>query len=101
MTAGNYPGETWLGLYTPSGTRSNRTFLIQVNANEVSVVDAVSPGSFSQWVRWTSIHELGHALSLADNPVTTWQSIMKYPSASVVPYQSPKSYDVNDVLAIY
>lgn len=101
ITAGNYPTETWLGLYTPSGTRANRSFIIQHNANRISAVDGVSPGTWSQWVRWTTLHELGHALSLDDNPVTSQASIMKYPSASVVPFQSPRPYDIADVLAFY
>lgn len=101
MTAGNFPGETWLGLYSPAGTRANRSFVIQHNANRLTEADAASPGTYAQWIRYVSIHELGHALSQDDNPTTGLTSIMKYPSTSSVPFQTPRPYDVGDVLARY
>lgn len=97
MTAAQY-SQTWLGLYSPSGTRANRSFLIQANSRETA---SMSPAPPSDWARHVSVHELGHALSLADNPAVSQISVMKYPSASSYPYQNPTGYDISEVAAFY
>jgi hypothetical protein len=97
MTAGNY-STTWLGQYSPSGTRANRTFLIRANARRIAEMEG---STFSTWARFTSTHELGHALSLADNPNTTSASVMKYVASSGTPGTTPRTHDINDVAATY
>ncbi|WP_141538601.1 hypothetical protein [Isoptericola jiangsuensis] len=97
MTASNY-NTTWLGLYTPSGTRSNRSFTIKANASRIN---DMTGGTFARWAKFTSTHELGHALSLADNPNTTRASVMKYRAASSDPGSTPYSYDRDEVVRIY
>lgn len=96
MTAANY-SQSWYGMYTPYGIRSLRTFLIQVNSRTL-IVDGGSNSSL--WIASTSTHELGHALSLADNPSTTRASLMKH-SRNRTLIISPQSYDVDEVNRIY
>lgn len=97
FTAGRY-SASWFGLYSPSGIRGiNRTFQIQVNARTLQE----SAGSnFTAWILSTCTHELGHALSLADNPNTTSSSLMKH-SRNRTTVQKPQSYDVSEVKRIY
>lgn len=97
---------TWTGLYTPSGNRSNRAFLIQLNASRITWIRDNYPNSvpFATWARWTACHEVGHALSLDDNPSgqTYNTSIMRFPLTSVTAlYTTPRIYDINDVNAFY
>lgn len=97
FTAGRY-SASWYGLYTPHGIRGiNRTFTIQVNAR---TLEADSGSNFTKWILSTSTHELGHALSLADNPNTSSSSLMKH-SRNRTTLQKPTSYDVSEVQRIY
>ncbi|CAL9547258.1 hypothetical protein SUDANB121_04380 [Nocardiopsis dassonvillei] len=95
MTAGRYT-ENWYGLYSPSGTRANRSFTIRINARRLS---EDSGSNMTAWCRSTSLHELGHALSLADNPNTTRLSVMKHSRdrTRITPY----AYDTAEVRRIY
>lgn len=97
MTAARYD-EDWLGLYTPSGTRANRSFHIQANARTIALPTG---GTVATWARWVTAHELGHALSLADNPGTSQASIMKYPPSNSSPATTPRAYDISEVIRIY
>jgi hypothetical protein len=97
FTAGRY-SASWYGLYTPHGIRGiNRTFTIQVNAR---TLEADSGSNFTAWILSTSTHELGHAVSLADNPSTSSSSLMKH-SRNRTTLQKPTSYDVSEVQRIY
>lgn len=97
FTAGRY-SSSWYGLYSPSGVRGiNRTFAIKVNA---ATLQADSGSNFTKWILSTCTHELGHALSLADNPNTTKASLMKH-SRNRASVQKPQSYDVSEVKRIY
>lgn len=97
MTAGRY-SASWYGYYTATGPRnSSRTFTIQVNARTLSR-DAGS--NLTKWIASTTTHELGHALSLADNPNTSKSSLMKH-SRNRSTIISPQSYDVSEVNRIY
>ncbi len=58
-------------------------------------------GTFATWAKFTSTHELGHGLSLADNPSTTMASVMKYVSSTATPGTYPRTYDINEVARIY
>ena len=96
MTAGRY-AESWYGLYTPSGSREiNRSFKIQVNARSL----AEKASNLTNWIASTSTHELGHALSLKDNPNTSSASLMKY-SRNRSSQIAPSPYDVSEVKRIY
>jgi hypothetical protein len=96
-TAGRY-SQSWYGLYTPHGIRGiNRTFTIQVNAR---TLEADAGSNYTAWVRSTCTHELGHALSLADNPNTSSASLMKH-NRNRTTVGSPTSYDVSEVRRIY
>ena len=97
MTAGSYD-QTWLGLYTPGGTRANRSFTIQANAR---VVGLTTGGTYRQWARFVATHELGHALSMADNPPTSSASVMKYVPPTSSPATTPRAYDVAELIRIY
>lgn len=94
-TAASY-SATWYGLYTPGGTRANRTFVIQLNTRTLSR-DAGT--NLSSWARGTSTHEFGHALSQADNPATTSLSIMKHNRDRT--RMSPYLYDIEGVRDAY
>lgn len=100
MRLGSLPAGM-IGRYEYSGGRSDRTFRITVDAQQIiDHPDRVS--SIGAWAKFTSMHELGHALSLRDNPATTSSSIMKYkPMGWTGVYGSPRSYDRNAVAAIY
>ena len=97
---GTLPSGT-LGLYAPAGTRANRAFLITLDANQI--INA--PGriaSIGSWATFATIHELGHSLSIIDNPNTSSTSVMKYHATSwSSPYQSPQTWDKNAVATIY
>ncbi|GAA1458777.1 hypothetical protein NE857_27595 [Nocardiopsis exhalans] len=95
ITAGRYT-ENWYGIYSPSGTRANRSFSIRINARRLA---EDSGSNMSAWCRSTSLHEFGHALSLADNPNTTRLSVMKHSRdrTRITPY----AYDTAEVRRIY
>lgn len=100
MRLGSLPSGT-IGRYEYSGDRSNRTFRITVDAQQI-IDHPNRVASIGAWAKFTSMHELGHALSLKDNPSTSSASIMKYKGmgwAGV--YGSPRSYDRSSVAAIY
>lgn len=97
LTAGNY-ADSWLGLYSPSGTRTNRTFLARANATRIS---QMTGSNFATWARFTTTHELGHALSLGDNPQTSAASIMKYIASSATPFTTPRAFDIQRVIEYY
>jgi len=105
IQAGSW-STTWTGLYSPSGSRASRTFLIQLNADRIAWIRETYPGSvsFGTWAAWTACHEMGHALSLADNPsgYTSLTSIMKYPvSWATTLYSTPRTHDINEVASYY
>jgi hypothetical protein len=97
FTAGRYD-QSWFGLYQPYGIRGiNRTFAIKVNARTLA---ASSGANMTAWCRSTTTHELGHGLSLADNPGTSSASLMKH-SRNRTTVQKPQTYDVSEVQRIY
>ncbi|MEV7870057.1 hypothetical protein AB0P17_29105 [Streptomyces sp. NPDC088124] len=97
FTAARY-SASWYGMYSPSGSRYiNRIFKIQVNAR---TLDRDAGSKYDQWVRSTTTHELGHALSLDDNPNTSKASLMKH-SRNRATVQKPLSYDISEVKRIY
>ncbi|WP_405010831.1 hypothetical protein [Kitasatospora sp. NBC_01539] len=88
--------DTWYGLYTSTGSRnSSRTFSIKLNTTTI-VRDATN---WNNMVTRVFGHELGHGLSLVDNPSTSAASIMKYESWNTL--VKPTTYDIDDVNAIY
>jgi len=70
---------------------------IKVNVRTL-LADAGS--NFSQWCYSTTTHEVGHSLSLADNPNTTQASIMKH-NRNRTTAQFPTGYDSSEVRRIY
>lgn len=88
---------SWLGLYTATGTRANRSFLIQVN--RTSLVNNYGQANLGNYARSTAVHEFGHALSLKDNPSTQYVSIMKYTDVFIG--RNPWPYDIDCVHTIY
>ncbi|MFF8956828.1 hypothetical protein [Streptomyces sp. NPDC014894] len=98
FTADRY-NASWLGMYAPGGSRKKRTFDIYINAK--SLYDITGGGAkYDRWVRSTITHELGHALSLKDNPGTKKSSLMKH-SRDRSKVQKPTAYDVSEVKRIY
>ena len=98
FTASRYQ-SSWYGLYAPAGSRKNRSFTIKVNARTIDR-DTGSISTYDKWVRSTTTHELGHALSLDDNPNTRKSSLMKH-NRSRSKVQKPQSYDKSEVKRIY
>ena len=97
FTAGPY-FRSWYGLYTGYDSRGpKRYFEITVNSKKLSE-DAGS--KLSAWSLSTSTHEIGHALSLSDNPKTTKASLMKH-SRDRAKIQKPQAYDKAEVTRIY
>jgi len=95
VTAAQYD-EDWYGLYTYSFIPLFRTFNIKLNARTIAA-DASNRPNF---IRSVFVHELGHSLSLADNPNTSQNSIMKYSRNRNTLY-TPQSYDITDVNSFY
>jgi len=93
---------TWFGYYTWYGTKLlGRTFTIELNAKTIVAQQAKYPGSGqANWVTGVFVHELGHALSLKDNPATSQSSIMTYRNDYTV-WMKPQAYDISDVKSIY
>ena len=97
LTAKDMPEWDWYGLYTAYGTRSTRTFKIQVNTYYLK--QDAGPRLY-EWIMSTTTHELGHSLSLADDPVTTQSSLMKHARNRSTVYK-PTAYDIQDVARWY
>ena len=99
--ASSYP-DSWFGMYAYSGPRdASRTFTIKLNSRTIVAQQKSYPGSgHKNWVTAVFVHELGHALSLADNPSTTSASIMKYRN-DYTNWVNPQGYDINDVRSTY
>ncbi len=95
MTAASY-SASWYGIYTPYNTRATRSFTIQINSRTL----ANDSPNLTAWIESTSTHELGHALSLADNPNTTAISLMKH-DRDRANNRRPQSYDRREVVRIY
>lgn len=109
------PGEydaSWGGQYIPEGTRGyNAGFRIEINAKTIRKYypRSVTP-SADHWNRVIMAHELGHALSMDDDPgnlPSGQYSLMKYPNF-VGPfydqfrdwgyYNTPTGFDRNEVI---
>jgi hypothetical protein len=88
LTVGSYTWEEY-GHYTynTSGVRT-----IQINSRTINR-DATN---FTNWVRSTTAHELGHGFCLDDNPSTTSASLMKHSRDRSTVYV-PQTYDWNDI----
>ena len=96
-TAGNYSAD-WYGLYTPYGVRNiNRTFKIQNNVRRL--LEDAGSSKLASWAMANCTHELGHALSLADNPNTTQRSVMD--QGTLDSNTLPTAYDIAEVERIY
>jgi hypothetical protein len=97
-TAASY-SQTWYGLYTPHGVRNiNRTFTIQLNSRTIVAQWGGSSANLTRYSQIIATHEVGHSLSLDDNPNVSNTSIMKYNWGST---DVPTSYDITDVGNIY
>lgn len=91
VTVASY-SDTWYGLYTPGWN----TYNAKLNSRTISR-DATN---FANFARSTWAHELGHSLSLADNPVTDSASIMKHSrNRNVV--VNPTTWDRARVSSVY
>jgi|SRR5690554_362848 len=100
LQLGALPSGT-IGRYQYGGSRANRTFAITVDAQQI-IDSPQRVSSVAKWAKFTAMHELGHALSLKDNPSTGSASIMKYkPMSWTGVYGSPRAYDKNAVASIY
>lgn len=95
VTATQY-SDTWYGLYSYSGIPAFRVFDIKLNSRTI----AADASNIANFIRSTFAHELGHALSLADNPNTTSASLMKHSRNRNTLY-TPRIYDINDVNSFY
>lgn len=91
VTVASY-SATWYGLYTPSFGAFN----IKLNSRTI----ARDAGVFANFSRSTFAHELGHSLSLADNPVTDSASLMKHNRNRNTLY-NPTSWDNARVNSVY
>ena len=93
ITDGAY-ADSWVGCYTYSYNKKAGTTLFNIRLN-TSILDSKS----SNYRQSVLVHELGHALSLADNPPTSL-SIMRYDRDRELIYV-PQTDDINGVNAIY
>jgi hypothetical protein len=88
--------DGWYGLYTPHGSGQTRYFTIQLNSRTIAH-DATNVGNF---ITSAFTHELGHALSLADDPATAAATIMSH-ARNRNTMTKPQTYDINDVNNFY
>lgn len=88
--------DTWYGLYTPTGIWPFRSFTIKLNSRTIGA-DATN---LSNFIKSAFAHELGHSLSLGDNPTTSSSSLMKHSRNRNTLYL-PQNYDVAEVNAYY
>lgn len=107
MFVGTYPFNDWFGLYDPSGSGSRKVFTIYINSRRIN--DAYRKNCSSCWqnfVKSVTVHELGHGLSLANDPQAPgkpdgyYLSIMDTdrPRNSMI---VPQSFDRQNVSAKY
>jgi hypothetical protein len=101
MTAGNYTGDDWFGVYgLYTGNKTLwlwvSSFTIQINAT--ALVTYAPSTEYDAWALSTSTHELGHAFSLADDP------LLSSPNTSLMNHTrdrsligSPTAYDKTNV----
>jgi hypothetical protein len=90
VTVGSYSAD-WYGYYTYN---SNGVRSIQMNSRTINLAAT----NFTNWVRSTFTHELGHGFCLADNPSTSSSSLMKHTRNRSTVYV-PQTYDWNDINA--
>lgn len=96
LTAAQF-ADTWYGLYSPSGSGSGRTFQIRLNSRTI----ARDAANFANFVTSCFVHELGHGLSLNDDPpVASTASIMRHDRNRNVMI-TPQQYDIDDVNNFY
>ncbi|MFM2412056.1 MAG: hypothetical protein RLZZ587_389 [Actinomycetota bacterium] len=88
--------DTWYGLYTPTGIWPFRSFTIKLNSRRIGA-DA---SNLSNFIKSAFAHEIGHGLSLGDNPTTSSSSLMKHNRDRNTLYL-PQSYDIAEVNAYY
>jgi hypothetical protein len=93
----DYYNDTWYGLYSPYGSGSGRYFHIQLNSRTISG-DASNFGNF---VTSCFVHELGHGLSLADNPPVAWNASIMRHDRNRNTMTTPQQYDINEVNRFY
>lgn len=86
--------DSWVGCYSYSYNPKDGTTLFNIRLN-TSILDTKS----SNYRQSVLVHELGHALSLADNPPTS-PSIMRYDRNRELIYV-PQADDIHGVNVIY
>lgn len=89
ITAASY-SDTWYGHYQRCG---GSCMYVKLNARTISA-DA---SNFSNFVTSTFVHELGHALNLAHNSLTSIMNSSRNRNSMT----TPQSHDVADVNAYY
>ncbi len=80
-----------------SGSELTR-FKIELNSR--TITRDASTGNLANFIQSVLVHELGHTIWLADNPVTEQDSIMKYTRNRNIMI-SPTAYDIANVVAKY
>jgi hypothetical protein len=91
----DYYSDTWYGLYSPFGSGAGRYFHIQLNSRTI----AGDASNFTNFVTSCFTHELGHGLSLDDDPPVA-ASIMRHDRNRNV-MTTPQQYDIDDVNNFY
>lgn len=90
--SGNY-ADSWIGYYSYY-TRNGKTYKFNIYLN-----NRLLASKSSNYKQSTLVHELGHALSLADNPPTS-PSIMRY-DRNRNTLITPQKDDINGVKNFY
>lgn len=78
----------------------NELTKFKIELNSRTIMSAASAGSLENFIQSVLVHELGHTIWLADNPVTEKDSIMKY-TRDRNTMVSPTAYDISNVAAKY
>lgn len=72
----------------------------KIELNSRTIANDAASGNVSNFIQSVLVHELGHTIWLADNPITSSSSIMKY-SRNRDTMTNPSSYDIANVDAKY
>ncbi|MEO3794958.1 matrixin family metalloprotease [Nonomuraea sp. B10E15] len=91
ITAKSY-SNTWYGTYTRCGPSC---FYIKLNSRTI----ARDASNTSNFITSVLVHELGHALNLAHNTVTSIMNRSRNRNSTT--YTKPRPHDVSDVNAYY
>lgn len=90
----------YLGYMNPIATTGGYLSQFAIVLVSENITEAAQSGNLANYIQSTMVHELGHTIWLADNPITSAASIMKY-SRDRNTMINPSTFDILNVDAKY